>query len=132
MLPLLASQSTEPSHLFQFNMATPTKNPTESSQPQTTGGPNLTNATDALTKCRTINAQFERDWNALTMKDYEAIKDGTWNRKWDRRMKQREKLVDASVRLDFYVKFYLKKRNAGDEDVLKYLDEAGMGYMQSR
>jgi hypothetical protein len=47
-------------------------------------------------------------------------------------MKQREKLVDASVRLEFYMKFYLKKRNAGDEDVLKYLDEAGMGYMQSR
>jgi hypothetical protein len=59
-------------------------------------------------------------------------KDGAWNRKWDRRMKQREKLVETSARLDFYVKLYLKKRNAGYEAILRYLDEAGMGYVQSR
>jgi hypothetical protein len=68
-------------------MATPTANSIKSPQAETIGGPNLTNSTDALTKCRTINAQFERDWNALTMRDYEVIEDGTWNRKWDRRMK---------------------------------------------
>jgi hypothetical protein len=60
-------------------MATPTDNSTASLQAQTLGGPNLTNATDALTKCRTIDVQFERDWNALTMRDYEFIEDGTYN-----------------------------------------------------
>jgi hypothetical protein len=35
-------------------------------------------------------------------------------------------------RLEFYVNFYLKKRNAGDEAILEYLDEAGMEYVQSR
>jgi hypothetical protein len=54
------------------------------------------------------------------------------NREWDRRVKQRDVLIAVSERLEFYVKFYLKKRNAGDEAILEYLDEAGMEYMQSR
>jgi hypothetical protein len=36
------------------------------------------------------------------MKDYEAVKDGAWNRKWDRRMKQRESLVAASEKNSNY------------------------------
>jgi hypothetical protein len=34
--------------------------------------------------------------------------------------------------LELYVKFYLTRRNAGDEAILEYLEEAGMEYVQSR
>jgi hypothetical protein len=34
--------------------------------------------------------------------------------------------------LELYVKLYLTRRNAGDDAILEYLDEAGMEYVQSR
>jgi hypothetical protein len=109
------------------DMATPPATPTDSFQIPSSHAPYLIPAIEALTACRTINEQSERDWNVLTKQDYETLRNGSLNRKYQRRLKQRDDLVEASRSLERYVKSFLDKYYSEDKAVLEYLDDARIG-----
>jgi hypothetical protein len=113
-------------------MATPSATPTDSFQIPSSHAPYLTPAIKALAACRTTNERVEHDWNALTKQDYEILRDGSLNRKFQRRLKQRDDLVEASRGLELYVKSFLDKYYSKDKAILEYLDNAGIEWVRSR
>jgi hypothetical protein len=113
-------------------MATPSATPTDSFQIPSSHAPYLTPAIKALAACRTINERFEHDWNALTKQDYEILRDGSLNRKFQRRLKQHDDLVEASRSLELYVKSFLDKYYSKHRAILEYLDNADIGCVRSR
>jgi hypothetical protein len=65
----------------------------------------------------------------LTKQDYETLRDDSLNRKFQRRLKQRDDLVEASRSLELYVESFLDKYYSKDKAILEYLDDAGMEWV---
>jgi hypothetical protein len=113
-------------------MATPVENQLDTLETSTSTSELSTATTKALAECRTVNAQFEKDWNAVTLKDLKKSDIGSLACNSLPLLEQRYTLVDVSGDLSVHIVHFFKEGDLEDQATMDYLDEAAMVFVQSR